>query len=149
MAFKINTKATQKPIVQNTQKPSAQDKSNSITPNTPPPPKWKSPIQQKVYPNQNLLDKYKTPGNFINTQNAMGKQFGIKDLFDKGDEGAKMLLEYLQSQNSAFGSLNKIPQLSFQESLELEKNIQEMAQKGELGDLDSATLAELLRKIQQ
>ncbi|MBX7491465.1 hypothetical protein [Helicobacter turcicus] len=147
MAFKINTQATQKPILQNIQKPNVQDKNDSITSHNPPP-KIQSITPQKVHPNQNLLGKYKTPGNFLNTQSAMGNQFGIKNLFNKTDEGAKVLLEYLQSQNSALSSLDKIPELSFQESLELEKSIQEMAQKGKLGDLDSATLAELLRKIQ-
>lgn len=104
------------------------------------------------YPSQNLIDKYKTPGAFINAQNTMGNQLGIQNVIkpqEQQDIGKNALLEFLQSQNSALESLNKIPELSFQESLELEKALKEMIQKKELEYLDSTAIAELLRKIQQ
>lgn len=151
MAFKIDTQM-QAPAYNNTpQKPKLEPETN---PQQKPKPLTNNSGQihaRPSYPSQNLIDKYKTPGAFINAQNTMGNQLGIQNVIkpQEQDIGQNALLEFLQSQNSALESLNQIPQLSFQESLELEKTLQEMAQKRELARLDSATLAELLRKIQQ
>lgn len=86
------------------------------------------------FPNQNLINKYKAPEIFINAQNNIGNKLGIQDIITPQREkniGKDILLEFLKSQNSSLEFLNKAPKLSFQESLELEKSIQEMAQKGE------------------
>ena len=149
MAFKINTQMFQNQPIKPQQKPNVQEVSDKIEPNSTPP-KPKKPVVQKVYPNQNLLNKYKSPGTFINAQNTLGNQLGVGNVLNPSsdDEGANALLGFLQGQNSAFNGLDSMQkgQLSFQESLELEALIQEKLKNNET--LDELTLAELIRTIQ-
>lgn len=149
MAFKINTQMFQNQPIKPQQKPNVQEVSDKIEPNSTPP-KPKKPVAQKVYPNQNLLNKYKSPGTFINAQNTLGNQLGAGNVLNPSsdDEGANVLLGFLQGQNSAFNGLDSMQkgQLSFQESLELEALIQEKLKNNET--FDELTLAELLRTIQ-
>ena len=149
MAFKINTQIFHNQPIKPQQKQSTQEVSDKIEP-SPTPTKPKKATTQKVYPNQNLLNKYKSPGTFINAQNTLGNQLGVGNVFNQSgdDEGENALLGFLQGQNSAFNGLDSIQkgQLSFQESLELEALIQEKLKNNET--LDELTLAELLRTIQ-
>lgn len=149
MAFKINTQMFHNQPIKPQQKQSTQEVSDKIEP-SPTPTKPKKATTQKVYPNQNLLNKYKSPGTFINAQNTLGNQLGVGNVFNQSgdDEGENALLGFLQGQNSAFNGLDSMQkgQLSFQESLELEALIQEKLKNNET--LDELTLAELLRTIQ-
>ena len=149
MAFKINTQMFHNQPIKPQQKQSTQEVSDKIEP-SPTPTKPKKATTQKVYPNQNLLNKYKSPGTFINAQNTLGNQLGVGNVFNQSgdDEGENALLGFLQGQNPAFNGLDSIQkgQLSFQESLELEAFIKEKLKSNET--LDEITLAELLRTIQ-
>lgn len=149
MAFKINTQIFHNQPIKPQQKQSTQEVSDKIEP-SPIPTKPKKATTQKVYPNQNLLNKYKSPGTFINAQNTLGNQLGVGNVFNQSgdDEGENALLGFLQGQNPAFNGLDSIQkgQLSFQESLELEAFIKEKLKSNET--LDEITLAELLRTIQ-
>lgn len=149
MAFKINTQMFHNQPIKPQQKQSTQEVSDKIEP-SPIPTKPKKATTQKVYPNQNLLNKYKSPGTFINAQNTLGNQLGVGNVFNQSgdDEGENALLGFLQGQNPAFNGLDSIQkgQLSFQESLELEAFIKEKLKSNET--LDEITLAELLRTIQ-
>lgn len=149
MAFKINTQMFHNQPIKPQQKQSTQEVSDKIEP-SPIPTKPKKATTQKVYPNQNLLNKYKSPGTFINAQNTLGNQLGVGNVLNQSgdDEGANALLGFLQGQNSAFNGLDSMQkgQLSFQESLELEAFIKEKLKSNET--LDEITLAELLRTIQ-
>ncbi|MCI5968823.1 hypothetical protein [Helicobacter sp.] len=128
MAFKIDTQM-QVPTHNSTpQKPKPNPKPESA-----PNPNNSRQIHTKAsYPSQNLIDKYKTPSAFINTQNAMSNQLGIQSVIKPQEQviAKDALLEFL----------SQIRQLSFEESLELEKTLLR---------LDSNTLAELLKRIQQ
>ena len=149
MAFKINTQIFHNQPIKPQQKQSTQEVSDKIEP-SPIPTKPKKATTQKVYPNQNLLNKYKSPGTFINAQNTLGNQLGVGNVFNQSgdDEGENALLGFLQGQHPAFNGLDSIQkgQLSFQESLELEAFIKEKLKSNET--LDEITLAELLRTIQ-
>ena len=149
MAFKINTQIFHNQPIKPQQKQNTQEVSDKIEPNSTPT-KPNQTTTQKVYPNQNLLNKYKSPGTFINAQNTLGNQLGVGNVFNQSgdDEGENALLGFLQGQNPAFNGLDSIQkgQLSFQESLELEAFIKEKLKSNET--LDEITLAELLRTIQ-
>ena len=149
MAFKINTQIFHNQPIKPQQKQNTQEVSDKIEPNSTPT-KPNKTTTQKVYPNQNLLNKYKSPGTFINAQNTLGNQLGVGNVFNQSgdDEGENALLGFLQGQNPAFNGLDSIQkgQLSFQESLELEAFIKEKLKSNET--LDEITLAELLRTIQ-
>lgn len=149
MAFKINTQMFHNQPIKPQQKQSTQEVSDKIEP-SPTPTKPKKATTQKVYPNQNLLNKYKSPGTFINAQNTLGNQLGVGNVFNQSgdDEGENALLGFLQGQNPAFNGLDSMQkgQLSFQESLELEAFIKEKLKSNET--LDEITLAELLHTIQ-
>lgn len=149
MAFKINTQMFHNQPIKPQQKQSTQEVSDKIEP-SPIPTKPKKATTQKVYPNQNLLNKYKSPGTFINAQNTLGNQLGVGNVFNQSgdDEGENALLGFLQGQNPAFNGLDSMQkgQLSFQESLELEAFIKEKLKSNET--LDEITLAELLHTIQ-
>ena len=149
MAFKINTQMFHNQPIKPQQKQNMQEVSDKIEP-SPTQTKPKKTTTQKVYPNQNLLNKYKSPGTFINAQNTLGNQLGVGNVFNQSgdDEGENALLGFLQGQNSAFNGLDSMQkgQLSFQESLELEAFIKEKLKSNET--LDEITLAELLRTIQ-
>ena len=137
MAFKINTQMFHNQPIKPQQKQNMQEVSDKIEP-SPTPTKPKKATTQKVYPNQNLLNKYKSPGTFINAQNTLGNQLGVGNVFNQSgdDEGENALLGFLQGQNPAFNGLDSIQkgQLSFQESLELEAFIKERINNGKTSD---------------
>lgn len=137
MAFKINTQMFHNQPIKPRQKQNTQEVSDKIEP-SPTPTKPKKTTTQKVYPNQNLLNKYKSPSTFINAQNTLSNQLGVGNVFNKSgdDEGENALLGFLQGQNSAFNGLDSMQkgQLSFQESLELEAFIKERINNGKTSD---------------
>lgn len=150
MAFKIDTQMQRQIYVAKPQQPKPQEE---IKPDSSP--KLPNNNAGKIYarpshPSQNLIDKYKTPGAFINTQNNIGNKLGIQNIItpkeEQQDAGKDALLGYLQSQNSAFQNLEDLSKmkLELQNSQELEAQIKEQLQQ----DSSDSFLSQLLARIQ-
>ncbi|MDE5602837.1 MAG: hypothetical protein K2I71_02825 [Helicobacter sp.] len=95
MAFKINTKIYKIDSIYSPQKLQGGKKQFSLVE----PPKSKTLKPQKIFPQQNLLDKYQASSIFLNTQNSLKQQLGVQKIPSNSNlnTGKHLFLEYLKN----------------------------------------------------
>lgn len=114
---------------------------------TPPPRNNGQAVQRKIFPTQNLLDKYRSAGSFFNSENTLRDKLGMPKMNPSTNQpdGESLLADYLKKQSDTFNDLDdKLKtQLGLQDFDELESQVRE-----NLGDnYDDEFLSELLRRI--